>query len=76
MKNPITEIITTEQYEKLQKEGLINTVKLRDFTIRSYFKAERMAKKKPSDIMESIQDEHPYLQLDTIRKICYGIGSK
>lgn len=70
-KNPLSELITDDIYSLLTSRGLIDEKSVRDYIIRKKFKSLRSNKVSASDAIESLRDEYPYLQFDTIRKIVY-----
>jgi len=69
--NPISDLITDEIYNVLNSRGLINEKMVRDHIIRQSFYNLRADKMRASDAIDSLRDEYPYLQFDTIRKIVY-----
>lgn len=71
-KNPISELISDDVYELLDSRGLINKKTVRDYIIRKNFDSLRNKELSTSDAIEKIQQEYPYLQFDSIRKIIYN----
>jgi len=71
--NPLSDLISDEIYELLDSRGLINEKSVRDYQIRKKFKTLRDQKISASDAIDSLREEYPYLQFDTIRKIVYQI---
>ena len=69
--NPIPEIINDDIYNLLSCRGLINEKSVRDYLIKRRFKDMRESRMKASDAIDSLREEYPYLQFDTIRKIVY-----
>lgn len=69
--NPISDLISDEIYNILSSRGLINDKMVRDHIIRQSFYNLRADKMRASDAIDSLRDEYPYLQFDTIRKIVY-----
>lgn len=69
--NPIPELISDEIYSLLNTRGLINEKSVRDYLIKKRFKVMRESKVRASDAIDSLRQEYPYLQFDTIRKIVY-----
>jgi hypothetical protein len=69
--NPIPELVNDEIYDLLSKRGLINEKSVRDYLIRKRFRNMRKSKVRASDAIDSLREEYPYLQFDTIRKIVY-----
>ncbi len=70
-RNPLAELINDEVYDLLISRGLIDEKSVRDYIIRKKFKSLRSKKVSASDAIESLRNEYPYLQFDTIRKIVY-----
>lgn len=68
--NPLSDLIDDATYSLLQQHKLIDQKSLRDFQIRKSYREmrERMS---ASDAIDKLQQMHPYLQFDTIRKIVY-----
>jgi len=71
IKNPIADLISDDIYSLLNSRGLINDKMVRDYTIRKSFHNLRADKMKASDAIDSLRNQYPYLQFDTIRKIVY-----
>ena len=69
--NPLAELINDDVYNLLTSRGLIDEKSVRDYIIRKKFKSLRAKKVSASDAIESLRNEYPYLQFDTIRKIVY-----
>ncbi len=69
--NPIPELISDEVYSLLNNRGLINEKSVRDYLIKKRFKDMRDSKVRASEAIDSLREEYPYLQFDTIRKIVY-----
>jgi hypothetical protein len=72
--NPIADLISDEVYELLDSRGLINEKSVRDHQIRKRFKSLRANKISASNAIDTLREEYPYLQFDTIRKIVYQIN--
>lgn len=72
--NPLSDLISDEIYEILNSQGLIDEKSVRDYQIRKKFKQLRSNKVSAGDAIDSIREEYPYLQFDTIRKIVYQIS--
>lgn len=72
IKNPLSELISDDVYELLDSRGLINKKTVRDYRIRKSFDSLRNKELSTSDAIEKIQQEYPYLQFDSIRKIIYN----
>ena len=73
MTNPIYQILSDELYGKLVKLNLLNKKVIRDFQIKRRYLELRNDGMKSADAIESILDEYPYLQFDTVRKIIYSV---
>ena len=71
LSNPISDLISDEIYELLQTRGLINDRAVRDYIIRKKFKSLRAQKLRTGDAIDTLREEYPYLQFDTIRKIVH-----
>lgn len=71
--NPLADLITDDVYDLLYSRHLINEKSVRDYQIRRKFKDLRAQKISASEAIDSLRDEYPYLQFDTIRKIVYQI---
>lgn len=69
--NPIAELINDDVYSLLTSRGLIDEKSVRDYLIRKKFKDLRAKKISASNAIETLREEYPYLQFDTIRKIVY-----
>lgn len=69
--NPLVDLIDDETYQILSQLGLLNEIKVRDYSIQKEFRALRKKKISAGDAIEQIRNEYPYLQFDTIRKIVY-----
>lgn len=72
--NPLRDLISDDIYELLNSQGLIDEKSVRDYQIRKKFKQLRANKVSAGDAIDSIREEYPYLQFDTIRKIVYQIS--
>lgn len=71
--NPLADLIDDQTYSLLEQHKLIDQKSLRDYLIRKSFREmrERMS---AGDAIDKLQQEHPYLQFDTIRKIVYQMS--
>ena len=74
MDNPLSELISDEIFELLESHGLIDEKAVRDYQIRRKFKSLRAGKVSAGDAIDTIREDYPYLQFDTIRKIVYQIS--
>jgi hypothetical protein len=72
LNNPISDIISDDIFDILNSRGLIHERAVRDYRIRVKFKALRAQKIRTGDAIDSLRDEYPYLQFDTIRKIVHN----
>ncbi len=72
--NPLADLIDDQSYSLLEQHRLIDQKALRDYLIRKSFREmrERMS---AGDAIDKLQQQHPYLQFDTIRKIVYQMKS-
>ncbi|GAB1347920.1 hypothetical protein MASR1M107_01310 [Ignavibacteriales bacterium] len=74
IENPLSDLISDEIYELLSSHSLIDEKSVRDYQIRKKFKQLRAGKISAGDAIDTIREEYPYLQFDTIRKIVYQIS--
>ncbi|GAB4286359.1 MAG: hypothetical protein Kow0098_01450 [Ignavibacteriaceae bacterium] len=72
IENPLSDLISDEVYELLDSMGLINERSVRDYQIRKKFKLLRERKMRTGDAIDTLREEYPYLQFDTIRKIVHN----
>ncbi|MDR3628587.1 MAG: hypothetical protein P4L45_17200 [Ignavibacteriaceae bacterium] len=72
--NPLSDLISDDIFDLLNAHGLIDEKSVRDYKIRKKFKQMRAGKTSAGDAIDSIREEYPYLQFDTIRKIVYQIS--
>jgi hypothetical protein len=72
--NPLADLISDEIYDLLDSQGLIDEKAVRDYQIRKRFKLLRSTKVSAGDAIDTIREDYPYLQFDTIRKIVYQIS--
>ncbi len=72
LNNPISDLISDDIFDILNSRGLIHERAVRDYRIRVKFKALRAQKIRTGDAIDSLRDEYPYLQFDTIRKIVHN----
>jgi len=72
LNNPLSDLISNDIFEILNSRGLIHERAVRDYRIRVKFKALRAQKIRTGDAIDSLRDEYPYLQFDTIRKIVHN----
>jgi hypothetical protein len=72
--NPLSDLISDEIYDLLDTHGLIDEKAVRDYQIRKRFKLLRSTKVSAGDAIDTIREDYPYLQFDTIRKIVYQIS--
>jgi len=70
--NPISDLISDEIYDLLLGRGLIHERAVRDYKIRKKFKQLRAQKFRTGDAIDTLREEYPYLQFDTIRKIVHN----
>lgn len=70
--NPISHLVNDDLFIKLKKLGLLNEKLLRDFEIKQKYQQYRKQKINASTAIDLLQEEYPYLQYDTIRKIVYS----
>jgi hypothetical protein len=73
MSNPIRQILPDDLFSVLLELNLINRKVLRDFEIKRKYKLMRRQGLKSNEAIDSLLDQYPYLQFDTVRKIIYSI---
>ena len=71
LENPISELISDEIFSLLLNKNLINEKNLRDYKIKKQFRELRNNSYSSTEAIETIREEYPYLQFDSIRKIIY-----
>jgi hypothetical protein len=70
MHNPLKNFLTDKTFHFLLKNNLLREKGLRDYHIRCRFK--ELKESNPTHlVIEILQNEYPYLQYETIRKIVY-----
>ena len=74
IENPLSDLISDDIYELLDSNGVIDEKAVRDYRIRKKFKLLRATKVSAGDAIDTIREDYPYLQFDTIRKIVYQIS--
>lgn len=74
--NPLSELIPDDVFELLDNHNLFNEKSVRDFQIRRKFRCMREEDVPAYDAIETLRDEYPYLQFDTIRKIVYKLNNR
>lgn len=72
LQNPLSDLISDDIFELLFSRGLIHERAVRDYRIRMKFKSLRAQKIRTGDAIDSLREEYPYLQFDTIRKIVHN----
>lgn len=73
--NPLAGLISDEAFQVLKSHDLLSKRAIRDYRMRMQFRAMRREKVPASVAIERLKDAHPYLQVDTIRKIVYHAGN-
>jgi len=73
--NPLSEIITNEQFEQLNKIGVFSENGIRDYSIKKKYK-ELKPGRSVEEAIEIINAEFPYLQFETVRKIVHCKSKK
>lgn len=71
IENPLSDLITDEVFELLNKEGLLDEKGIRNYLIQNRFKELRVDKKTATEAIGILQQDYPYLGFDTINKIVY-----
>ncbi|MGE5351954.1 MAG: hypothetical protein ACM3P0_07715 [Acidobacteriota bacterium] len=69
--NPLADLISDEVYSLLSSHYLIDEVSVRDYLIRKKFRQMKENNIRTNDAVETLMDEFPHLQFDTIKKIIY-----
>ena len=72
LSNPLSDLVSDDIFELLFSRGLIHERAVRDYRIRMKFKSLRAQKIRTGDAIDSLREEYPYLQFDTIRKIVHN----
>ncbi len=70
MQNPLKNHLSDDAFQFLVENNLLREKGIRDFHIRKLF-YDLKTKHPTYMVIEKIQDEYPYLQYETIRKIIY-----
>ncbi|NNE34773.1 MAG: hypothetical protein HKN13_06035 [Rhodothermales bacterium] len=76
MGNPLDGLIPDDLYRVLEQHQLLSEKGVRDYQIRKKFRSFRSRNVPAYDAIESLREEYPYLQFDTIRKIVYKLNGK
>ncbi|MDX9925351.1 MAG: hypothetical protein RBS48_11360 [Ignavibacteriaceae bacterium] len=71
--NPLSDLISDDIYSALKERDLINEKSVRNHIIRRKYQALRDTEISTTDAIYELQQQYPYLQFDTIRKIVYNI---
>ncbi|MCK9281078.1 MAG: hypothetical protein M0P71_10685 [Melioribacteraceae bacterium] len=71
--NPLSDLISNDIYSALLERELINEKSVRNHIIRKKYQDLRNKEISTSDAIYELQQQYPYLQFDTIRKIVYNI---
>ncbi|MCB0717709.1 MAG: hypothetical protein KDD65_04650 [Bacteroidetes bacterium] len=74
--NPLEGLIPDDLYSLLEQHQLLSEKGVRDYQIRQKFRSYRNQNVPAYDAIESLRDEYPYLQFDTIRKIVYKLNGR
>ncbi len=69
--NPLADLINDQLFVELIRRGVVNEKYVRDYYLRSKFREMREARMGANEAIERLNEEYPYLQFDTIRKIVY-----
>ena len=69
--NPLKDILDDQLFNHLWEKGFLNERAIRDFYIRDKFVTLKSFQK-PKEIIVNLQEEFPYLSVETIRKIVYS----
>ena len=74
--NPLEGLIPDDLYSLREQHQLLSEKGVRDYQIRQKFRSYRNQNVPAYDAIESLRDEYPYLQFDTIRKIVYKLNGR
>jgi hypothetical protein len=72
--NPLAGLIADEVYEVLDDHDLLNEKRVRNYQMRKRFRQMRENDTPAYDAIETLREDYPYLQFDTIRKIVYKLN--
>lgn len=76
MPNPLEGLVSDDVYRILSEHDVLSDKGVRDFQIRRQFRALRTDETPAADAIESLREQYPYLQFDTLRKIVYGLRGR
>lgn len=74
MENPLSDLLTDEQYETVKP--FLNEMAVRDYDIQKKYKKLRAQKISSGNAIDVLREEYPYLQWDTLRKIAVSVPRK
>ena len=74
--NPLAELISDDLFRMLEEHDLLSEKGIRDYQIRTKFRALRNRDIPAYDAIEQLREDYPYLQFDTIRKIVYKMNGR
>ncbi len=74
MENLLSDLLTDEQYEKIKP--FLNELAIRDYNIQKKYKKLRAQKISSGNAIDTLREEYPYLQWDTLRKIAVSVPRK
>ena len=74
--NPLSGLISDDIFKVLEEHDLLSDKGIRDYQIRTKFRALRNHDVAAYDAIELLREEYPYLQFDTIRKIVYKMSCR
>ncbi len=74
--NPLDGLVSEDVYRTLEAHHLLSEKGVRDYQIRQKFREMRDADVPAYDAIETLREEYPYLQFDTIRKIVYKLNGR
>jgi hypothetical protein len=69
--NPLSDLITDDVFEILNSRGLFDETSVRDRLIRRKFRMMREQRFSVGEAIDTLLNEYPYLQFDTIKKIVH-----
>lgn len=67
--NPLSEIISDEQFEQLQKKGVLDFIAIRNIGMKKEYFRLRKLKISSNGCIELLMDQYKSLAFETIRKI-------
>lgn len=72
MSNIISDIVDDATFKKLFDSRLLDAISLRNYAIRKQYRRLREKNMPSPSCLELIQQEYPYLNFDSLKRIVYG----